>query len=84
MPVGLRGVGKTVLLNQFAEISKQEGLKVSAIEAPENGDFRILLAVAPRRVLLEFDQTGAAGAAKAAVLKALRVLNQDVEHRFRV
>jgi hypothetical protein len=74
MPIGLRGVGKTVLLNRFAEISEQEGLKVAAIESPENGDFRVLLAVTLRRVLLEFDRMGVVGTAKAAVLKALQVL----------
>ena len=74
MPIGLRGVGKTVLLNRFAEISEQEGLKVAAIESPENGDFRVLLAVTLRRVLLEIDRTGVVGAAKTAVLKALQVL----------
>src|SRR5260370_25428892 len=69
MPIGL-----TVLLNRFAEISEQEGLKVAAIESPENGDFRVLLAVTLRRVLLEFDRMGVVGTAKAAVLKALQVL----------
>jgi hypothetical protein len=42
MPIGLRGVGKTVLLNRFAEIAEQEGLAVGFIEAPESGDFRYL------------------------------------------
>ena len=28
MPIGLRGVGKTVLLNRFAEIAGQEGARV--------------------------------------------------------
>ena len=40
MLVGLRGVGKTVLLNRFAEIAGAEGVKVGFMEAPENGDFR--------------------------------------------
>ena len=35
MPVGLRGVGKTVLLNRFSEIARDEGLDVATIEAPE-------------------------------------------------
>ncbi|MEZ5165049.1 MAG: ATP-binding protein [Acidimicrobiales bacterium] len=35
MPVGLRGVGKTVLLNRFAEIATHEGMEVAFIEAPK-------------------------------------------------
>lgn len=67
---GLRGVGKTVLLNRFTEIAVDEGLKVGFIEAPETGDFRTQLAVRMRKVLLELSQ----GPAKRAVQKALGVL----------
>ena len=70
MPIGLRGVGKTVLLNRFAEIATHEGLKVAFIEAPETGDFRTLLAVRLRKILLDLDQ----GLGRRAVLRALRVL----------
>jgi hypothetical protein len=44
MPIGLRGVGKTVLLNRFAEVAEGAGLHVGYMEAPENGDFATLLA----------------------------------------
>jgi len=70
MPIGLRGVGKTVLLNRFSDIAEAEGLKVAFIEAPETGDFRTLLAVRLRKTLLQLERAGPA----AAVLKALRVL----------
>jgi len=70
MPIGLRGVGKTVLLNRFTEIAQQEGLLTAFIEAPETGDFRALLAIRLRKVILQLDQMGA----RAKVLKALRVL----------
>lgn len=70
MPIGLRGVGKTVLLNRFAQIAAQEGLKVAFIEAPETGDFRTLLAIRLRKILLDLDQ----GLGRRAVLRALRVL----------
>jgi len=70
MPIGLRGVGKTVLLNRFCEIAEHEGLQVAFIEAPETGDFRTLLAVRLRKVLLQLERTGTA----KSVLKALRVL----------
>lgn len=70
MPIGLRGAGKTVLLNRFSEIAEQEGLEIAFIEAPETGNFRTLLAVRLRKVLLELDRKGAA----RSVLRALRVL----------
>jgi hypothetical protein len=70
MPIGLRGVGKTVLLNRFAEIAEQEGLAVGFIEAPESGDFRYLLAARLRKILLTYDSQRKS----AKVLKALRVL----------
>lgn len=70
MPIGLRGVGKTVLLNRFAEIAEQEGLQVGFIEAPESGDFRSLLASRLRKILLAYDNQKKT----AKVLKALRVL----------
>ena len=55
MPIGLRGVGKTVLLNRFTEIADQEGFAVGFIEAPESGDFRALLATRLRKILLAYD-----------------------------
>ena len=70
MPVGLRGVGKTVLLNRFLKIAEQAGMKVGFIEAPETGDFREILANRLRRVLLELD----GGGVRRAVTLALGVL----------
>ncbi|GAA1701566.1 ATP-binding protein [Microbacterium sediminicola] len=70
MPIGLRGVGKTVLLNRFAQIAETEGLSVAFIEAPETGDLRSLLARSLRKILLQFDGRKAS----AKVLKALRIL----------
>lgn len=70
MPIGLRGVGKTVLLNRFSEIAAQEGFRVAYIEAPETSDFRTLLATRLRKLLLEMD----AGPARRAVNRALRAL----------
>lgn len=70
MPIGLRGVGKTVLLNRFAEIAEAEGLSVGFIEAPESGDFRSLLVSRLRKVLLAYDSQKRS----AKVLRALRVL----------
>jgi hypothetical protein len=70
MPIGLRGVGKTVLLSRFYEIALELGLKVSFIEAPDSGDFKRLLAMRLRSVLLELDR----GQMSGAVRRALGVL----------
>jgi hypothetical protein len=70
MPIGLRGVGKTVLLNRFHEIAKDEGLKVAFIEAPESGDFRRLLATRLRTIFLELDR----GPISRTVKRALSTL----------
>ena len=70
MPIGLRGVGKTVLLNRFHEIAREHGLHVSLIEAPESGDFKRLMATRLRSILLELDQ----GPVSRAVKRALGIL----------
>jgi len=71
MPIGLRGVGKTVLLNRFTEIAEQEGVRIAFIEAPETGDFRMLLAIRLRKVLLALNS---GGPARRLINKALGVL----------
>lgn len=70
MPIGLRGVGKTVLLNRFIEEARALGAHAVLIEAPEDGNLRQLLAREARRVLLRLDR---AGALSQAVKRALRV-----------
>jgi hypothetical protein len=70
MPIGLRGVGKTVLLNRFVEEARALGAHAVLIEAPEDGNLRQLLAKESRRVLLHLDRVGAVS---QAVKRALRV-----------
>lgn len=70
MTVGLRGVGKTVLLNRFAEIAAHEGFHVGFIESPEGGDFVGLLVNRLRSILFAMDQKRPS----RKVMKALRVL----------
>jgi AAA ATPase-like protein len=67
MPIGLRGVGKTVLLNRFDQMAQEEGLVSAFIEAPETGDFEHLLAARLRSVLLELDRGLVSGAVKRAL-----------------
>lgn len=70
MPVGLRGVGKTVLLNRFAEMADEDAYSTAFIEASESGNLPTLLAVRLRKILLELDR----GGVSRHVAKALRVL----------
>ena len=70
MPIGLRGVGKTVLLNRFDQMAQEEGLARAFIEAPESGDFEHLLAARLRSILLELDR----GKVSRAVKRALGTL----------
>ncbi len=67
MPIGLRGVGKTVLLNRFDQMAQEEGLASAFIEAPEAGDLEHLLAARLRSILLELDQGSVSRAVKTAL-----------------
>lgn len=70
--LGLRGVGKTVLLNRFSEIATQQGFKVGFVEAPETGNFRTLLAIRLRQILLDLDRAGPVSATVTAALAVLK------------
>lgn len=70
MPVGLRGVGKTVLLNRFAELAVDAEFSVAFIEASDAGDLATLLAVRLRKILFELER----GQVSRRVALALRVL----------
>ena len=58
---GLRGVGKTVLLNEIERKALAEGYKTIFIEATENGELPRLLVPHLRKVLFELDRIKAAG-----------------------
>lgn len=70
MPIGLRGVGKTVLLNRFVGMSEDEEFVSAFIEAPETGNFTHLLASKLRSMLISLDQ----GSVSQAVKRALGAL----------
>jgi len=71
MLLGLRGVGKTVLLNEIARIAEQEGYRVIQVEAPEDRRLAEML-VPPLRSTLY--QLSATEKAKAIATKGLRAL----------
>ncbi len=86
MLVGLRGVGKTVLLDQIRKTAERSGLHAVRIEAPENRSLPALLAPDLRVALLHLSKTAAAKdsairglKALAGFVGALRVKYGDIE-----
>ncbi|MFC4102929.1 AAA family ATPase [Paenibacillus xanthanilyticus] len=49
---GLRGVGKTVLLNEIQELAIQERYYYEHLEISENDDFKVVIALVLRKLLL--------------------------------
>ena len=71
MLVGLRGVGKTVLLDQMRRDAEANGIHSVRIEAPENRSLPALLAPALRLALLHLSKKEAAKDYAVRGLKAL-------------
>ena len=71
MLLGLRGTGKTVLLNEFKKIGESGGLLVSKIEAPEGANLSKLIVPEMRKVLRSLS---AAEAARHFAARGLRGL----------
>lgn len=61
MLLGLRGVGKTVLLNRLHRMAEEKGFRTAKVEAPEGGLLPQLLAPELRQVLYSLDLKAAAG-----------------------
>jgi GTPase SAR1 family protein len=70
--VGLRGVGKTVLLVRFQAQAAQQGYQSSLIEAHEGKTLPALIVPALRKLLLSLSLTAAAGDKGRRALRALR------------
>lgn len=73
--LGLRGVGKTVLLNEIRREGERIGYLVEQIEAQDGQQLRQLLIQTLRRLLLQLDRPGHA---IEAVKKGLRVLRSFI------
>ena len=69
--VGLRGVGKTVLLTRMAQEAEAKGFVVITIEAPEKRSLPAILIPQIPTALLKLDRISAAGALAKKALKAL-------------
>lgn len=72
MLLGLRGVGKTVLLNKIEQLAEEHGYLTSFIEAPEDRKLVDLLYPKVHQVLRKLSLTEGAKSATHAALRALR------------
>lgn len=84
--VGLRGVGKTVLLTRIAQETEARGFVVVQIESPERRSLPALLIPSLRLALLKLDRIAAAGELAKKALRALggfvgamKLKYQDIE-----
>lgn len=84
--VGLRGVGKTVLLDRMLDDAEAAGIQTLRIEAPESRSLPAILAPELRRALLRLSRNERAAALARRALrglagfaKALKVTYQDIE-----
>jgi AAA ATPase domain len=87
--IGLRGVGKTVLLDRMREIAERSGVLAIRIEAPEGRSLPAMLAPQLRLVLLRLSTSDRAKEkakrglrALAGFSKSLKVRYQDIEVGF--
>ncbi|QYF87154.1 ATP-binding protein [Brevundimonas sp. PAMC22021] len=72
MIVGLRGVGKTVVLNRIQALAEEQGYLAELIEAPEHKSLPALLAPALRSLILKLDRGEQVSAAAKRAFRALR------------
>ena len=75
MILGLRGVGKTVLLNQIRERALEQGYLAEMQEAHDGTELKQLLIPVLRRLLLRLDRTQGA---VEAVKKGIRILRSFI------
>ncbi|GAM97235.1 recA-superfamily ATPases [alpha proteobacterium U9-1i] len=70
--LGLRGVGKTVLLNEFEQVAEQLGCQTAMLETDPEKPLAQQLAPQLHRILLRLDRIKKAGADMQAAFGALR------------
>jgi AAA ATPase domain len=79
---GLRGVGKTVLLNRLRQDAEASGIVTVSIEAPENRSLPAVLAPQLRSGLLHLDRLAAAGDTAKKALSALSGFVRGLKAKF--
>ncbi len=79
---GLRGVGKTVLLNRIRLDAEARGIAAASIEAPEDRSLPAILIPALRALLLKLSRGEAIRAGLAAALRALASFARSVKVKY--
>jgi len=86
MLIGLRGVGKTVLLDRVRQDAEASGIKTLRAEAPEDRSLPAVLAPELRKTLLQLSNSAKAGDLAKRALRglagfasALKVTYQDIQ-----
>jgi hypothetical protein len=80
--VGLRGVGKTVLLDRMREDAEREGIHTVRMEAPEGRSLPALLAPQLRQALLRLSRIERAQALSRRALRALAGFAKSLKVKF--
>ena len=80
--IGLRGVGKTVLLDRMRDDAEASGLHTLRIEAPEGRSLPALLAPQLRQALLRLSRQQAAKALAQRALRALAGFAKSLKQKY--
>ncbi|MDI3306142.1 MAG: ATP-binding protein [Acetobacteraceae bacterium] len=80
--VGLRGVGKTVLLNRIAELGRDANCRTAVLEAHEDKPLPALLLPEMRRLMLELDRLGAISEQAKRALRTLKSFARAVKLKY--
>lgn len=83
MLIGLRGVGKTVLLNRVLQMAEERGLRALLVEAHEDKSLPELLLPALRQILLKLEKFGQVNEAVKRSLRVLKSFASTVKVKYR-
>ncbi len=82
MMVGLRGVGKTVLLDRMKDFAENSGNATIRLEAPENKSLPAMLAPELRKTLLKLSTIRVAESAAKKALRALAGFAKSLKFKY--
>ncbi len=80
--VGLRGVGKTVLLDRMRDDAEEKGIQTLRIEAPENRSLPSILAPQLRQALLRLSRNAQAKDLAQQALRALAGFAKSLKFKY--
>jgi hypothetical protein len=82
MIVGLRGVGKTVLLNRIQQLAEKQGYLAELVEAPEGKSLAAMIAPALRTLILKLDRGEQVSHAVRRAFRTLRSFARVVKLKY--